>query len=704
MDKDSLNDSSKVPSLSNILHDSIIIHSERTIGQDGNVQFCCGLKLTEITSLAARASTSTHCSTRSDVISDRVQRLPKKTTNEQRSHLKGVPVCYNNLGPSSYECPNCAAMMWYEERTNKARRSKNPTFSLCCQDGKVLLPKLSGTPPPLNKLLDYSNAATSKFRDQIRVYNSMFCFTSFGAKIDHSVNTGRGPYTFKLNGQNYHLLGSLLPTESVQPRFAQLYFFDTDNEVRNRMSAFIHDETGEQVDERIVTSLIVMLNQSSSVAKAFRMARDWCNAHNSVNFQLRLLGQRTTSRQYNMPSVSEVAALITNDFGEGVASRDIIVNNKDTGPQRISELHPVYMALQYPLLFPYGEDGFHEKILYHNNTGSRKTTCGFVTMKEYYSYMIQQRNNQGNTLIRGGRLFQQYLVDAYTAIEEQRLKWTRNNQETLRVDLYHNVYDAVTRGDTDVAAIGKRILLPSSFTGSPRYMMQNYQDAMALCRAYGNPYLFITFTSNPKWPEIAAMLAYVPVQKPHDRPEVGTRVFKMKLNELLDDLTKKHIFGECCVVVYVIEFQKCGLPHAHILLWLEEHAKCKTPSEIDDIISAEIPSPTHDPDGYRVVTEYMLHGPCGTKAKHAPCNVEGKCSKHFPKSFYAETTLDEDGYPTYRRRDTKVCAVKGKFSFTNKDVVPYNRYLLLKYQAHINVEWCNRTRAINVISAISIFR
>ncbi|KAL6530295.1 hypothetical protein OROHE_014648 [Orobanche hederae] len=53
MDKDSLNDSSKVPSLSNILHDSIIIHSERTIGQDGNVQFCCGLKLTEITSLAA---------------------------------------------------------------------------------------------------------------------------------------------------------------------------------------------------------------------------------------------------------------------------------------------------------------------------------------------------------------------------------------------------------------------------------------------------------------------------------------------------------------------------------------------------------------------------------------------------------------------------------------------------------------------------
>ncbi|GKB85514.1 ribonuclease H-like domain-containing protein [Tanacetum coccineum] len=129
-------------------------------------------------------------------------------------------------------------------------------------------------------------------------------------------------------------------------------------------------------------------------------------------------------------------------------------------------------------------------------------------MKEYHSYIIQQRNNQGTTLLRGGRLFQQYLVDAYTAIEEQRLKWTINNQDTLRVDLYHNMCDVVTRGDTSATGLGKRIVLPRTFTGGPRYMMQNYQDAMALCRAYGNPDLFITCTSNLKWPEIAEMLTY----------------------------------------------------------------------------------------------------------------------------------------------------------------------------------------------------
>ncbi|GKD96211.1 uncharacterized protein Tco_1380108, partial [Tanacetum coccineum] len=140
-----------------------------------------------------------------------------------------------------------------------------------------------------------------------------------------------------------------------------------------------------------------------------------------------------------------------------------------------------------------------------------------------------------------------------------------------------------------------------------------------------------------------------------------------------------------------------GLPHTHILLWLEEHCKCKTPSEIDDIISAEMPSPMDDPDGYKVVTDYMLHGPCGKDAQNAACTNDGKCSKHFPKPFLAETFLDEDGYPHYRRRDNKVTFKKGKFIYNNKHVVPHNRYLLLKYKAHINVEWCNRSKAIKYL-------
>jgi hypothetical protein len=101
-------------------------------------------------------------------------------------------------------------------------------------------------------------------------------------------------------------------------------------------------------------------------------------------------------------------------------------------------------------------------------------------------------------LIYGGRLFQQFVVDAYKCIEGIRLMWVRRNQNALRSELYSGLRDAVLRGDTSPASIGKRIVLPSSFTGSPRYMIENYQDAMAICRWVGYPDLFITFTCNAK--------------------------------------------------------------------------------------------------------------------------------------------------------------------------------------------------------------
>ncbi|GKB88151.1 ATP-dependent DNA helicase PIF1 [Tanacetum coccineum] len=391
MDYDSLNMDTPIPSLFNILHKSFNICSRTIINRDGKVQSYCGLKLTNIDTQASGKPlllNNTNAGEKQKAVAS-TSRNPFNTSELSRS---GVPITYHNLGPPSYECRSCNAQMWYEERTNKGNRAIKPAFLLCCQEGKVLLPKFKETPLPLNRLLNFQDLVTVKFKDQIRVYNGMFCFTSFGARIDHSINTGRGLYTFRINGQNYHRIGSLLLAAGFQPRYVQLYFFDTHNEVRNRMFAFLDTKTGQGVEETTVAGMITM---------------------------------------------------------------DIVVDSKDGGLKRILELYPSYMALQYPLLFPYGEEGFHEKIHYHNNRGTRKTKRGYVSIKEYYTYVIQQRNCQGNTLLRGGRLYQQYMVDAYTTIEEQRLQWTRNNQDTLRVDLYHNLNDAFTRGDTNTEGLGK---------------------------------------------------------------------------------------------------------------------------------------------------------------------------------------------------------------------------------------------------------
>ncbi|XP_071705086.1 uncharacterized protein [Rutidosis leptorrhynchoides] len=193
------------------------------------------------------------------------------------------------------------------------------------------------------------------------------------------------------------------------------------------------------------------------------------------------------------------------------------------------------------------------------------------------------------------------------------------------------------------------------------------------------------------------MLCFIEGQRAPDHPEIVARIFKQKLDNLMNDIMKGNIFRTCEAGIHIIEFQKCGFLHVHILIWLTRAYKCKTPEDINDLISSEIPNEAHDPEGYKAVTEYMLHSPCGRKHKDAPCMIDNQCSKHFPKSYYAETTIDEDGYANYRRRNNGVNVTKGKSTLDNSFVVPYNRYLLIRYNAHINVEWCNRSLAIKYL-------
>lgn len=116
----------------------------------------------------------------------------------------------------------------------------------------------------------------------------------------------------------------------------------------------------------------------------------------------------------------------------------------------------------------------------------------------------------------------------------------------------------------------------------------------------------------------------------------------MKVNELMKDI-KSGIFGQVIEKVSVIEFQKRGLPHVHILLILAERDKPKTIEDYDQLISAEIPDKDTDPEAYETVTKFMIHGPCGHLNPNSPCMVDGKCSKRFPKEFAEETKEMSDG-------------------------------------------------------------
>ncbi|CAN6859887.1 unnamed protein product [Brassica oleracea] len=280
-------------------------------------------------------------------------------------------------------------------------------------------------------------------------------------KMDYSVVHAPGPYTIQIQGQTHHRIGSLIPRQGQPPEHLQLYIFDTGNEIRNRLNAMGQTSTEGNLDETTLEHLIEMIDENNCLAKNFRRAHDYYES-NGTEFNIKLLSDKGKGKEYDLSSTI----------------RDIVVQFQSDTLQQIRDDHPLYMSLQYPLLFPYDEYGFHPEIPLHLETGTSKTRQ-FLTIRQYYAAQIQTRLNQGMTLVKGGRLLHQYVVDVFTAIEEDRLRWTRNNQDVLRAGLYSNVLDAVSKGDTDAKIIGQRFILPPSFTGGPRYRFVYHNDGQS---------------------------------------------------------------------------------------------------------------------------------------------------------------------------------------------------------------------------------
>ena len=358
----------------------------------------------------------------------------------------------------------------------------------------------------------------------------------------------------------------------------------------------------------------------------------------------------------------------------------------------------------YPLFFPYGEAGWHNEMLQEgprrNNVRSRNSIREFACYRVAIRYEGNNdtRHQLFSSIHQGRSLLHQFVCDHYVQMETNNLNYIREHQGELFAEAYQGLLDHVNeRLIIDPMAVGRRVILPSTFVGSDRYNKMCYQDAMAMVRSKGKPDLFITFTCNPRWPEITENLARYSL--PNDRPELVARVFNLKLQALLRDLTVNRVFGDVEAYVYTIEFQKRGLPHAHILVILEEDYKFRTAADVDDVVCAFLPDPETDRRLHDCVKSHMIHGPCGILNPQCPCMSNNRCTKDFPKAYAEETVyIGEGGYPKYRRPDDgRVVLVNRRHAVGNGCVVPYNPYLLVKYDAHINVEICTSIKSVMYI-------
>jgi hypothetical protein len=298
------------------------------------------------------------------------------------------------------------------------------------------------------------------------------------------------------------------------------------------------------LDASLVQDLVKVMDEHNVLVKSLRMVRDFCQQNQNVPVNLRLFRNRNFDpRTYNVPHVGEVAALIVGDFDSTEEGRDIVVRECGGKLQRIHETHAKYIPLQYPLLFPHGEDQYDEKlkrIVSTSTRGSKKRVR--VTLREFIAFRLQERLFENSVLFKSRRLFQQFVVDLYSMIESQRLSFIRQNQTKIRADFLAGVEEAVERGDIDASSVGTRVVIPTSFVGGRRYMFNNCQDAMALCKKFGYPDLFLTVTCNPKWEEIQRHLSKSNNYAPY-RPDITCRVFHIKLNDMMADFRKGQFFG-----------------------------------------------------------------------------------------------------------------------------------------------------------------
>ncbi len=219
----------------------------------------------------------------------------------------------------------------------------------------MTLPLLAPPPESLRRLLTSNEVDAKDFRQRIRTYNNALAFTSAGANLDTSV-AQPGDYTYRLRGELYHRMGSLLPQPGEAPKFAQLYISDLHVELDGRMGNF------GDLNRDTLQSLQTMLHACNPYASIYQMVAKRLQGR-AIELNIHLVNDcRTDLRRYNASIANEVGTLMVGGDVDEANARDIVIRSTNGYFQRVSPLHNAYVPLHYVLLFPDGRNGWHDSI------------------------------------------------------------------------------------------------------------------------------------------------------------------------------------------------------------------------------------------------------------------------------------------------------------------------------------------------------
>ncbi|XP_034839966.2 uncharacterized protein [Maniola hyperantus] len=570
------------------------------------------------------------------------------------------------LSLDAHVCSICQTRLFFEEKT----RTK-----WCCGQGAYNVQNLE----PLTEEF-YSHTS---FLNRPRAYNNLFAFSALG--VSHGYQQPNTGITFlKIQGRVYHRVFDLGYSDSANP--IGMYVHD-DNETRERQAQNLN------LDMQVIRSITNFIHNVNPYIECFkRLNRETSeNAH--------IIFEQTSRCSHgnilgDLPLGREVAAIIRTEVEQFTPHCIAIWKEGHRSPHTVDILHPCFESFQYPLLYPYGNPGWYPNKL--DNKGSKLTQLKYIRCL----LLSESRFSEFN------RLSEEWIIDMFNRISDERLRYisnmqTKNSDSALRSAPLHEI-EALNNDETiqgEGGIVPGKIYLPYSFTGSPRYMKLKYLDSIALVNRLGQPSYFITITCNPNWVEIKQS---VPSGQKAN-PLICARVFNLKLAQLIKDIRSGKWFGNFIYLMYVIEFQKRGLPHAHVCFRVEGGGPVHN-TDIDKFVRADIPNPSEAEGRLRkAVLDHMIHGPCGPPNRtDLPCwdDEKKKCSKFFPKRETDTTFCDDRGFVNLKRNSQNEAEItyRGrKIKINDRWVVPYNAALLLKYDCHLNVEVSTATAVVKYL-------
>lgn len=408
-------------------------------------------------------------------------------------------------------CHHCSALLLTGEN-----------LSYCCNNGQKIVPALPPLPRNIQQLIESPTTSSRNLSSSSRRLNNLFSFTAIGATQGFN-HFSTGSASVAITGRTYH---RMLDVTDPNHSFHWFLYDETEREAHGR------EWEVEIPWTRAVKRDLDEVNPYVHQLRLFERTRE---------------DSTTALEIFDTSSNGDFAAVMHAANSTNIRPRSILIwRNSEERPSFVSILTRHYEPLHYPLLFPHGSRGWGLSAPDPSHPENITNMLGF-TQREWY----KGRLLTDDRFLTFGRLCSEYLCDMYSRIEEEHLGYIRRG----RLSRAHQV-------DPSIDDSSINIELPASFLGSRRWASEETADSLALGREYGKPSYFITMTCNPEWPEIKARLK--PGQSASDIPVIVARAFKIRLQRLQNLLRKK--LGHLRYMIKVIEFQKRGWPHAHIII------------------------------------------------------------------------------------------------------------------------------------------